>query len=80
MTLVLSLAAFIAFIFALPAILRKVKTARPAATGAVALALGMAFSAFLDPAKKVSIERIEKAKETGAKSADAGDTRIRSDG
>ncbi|MFD1786248.1 hypothetical protein ACFSC3_01560 [Sphingomonas floccifaciens] len=75
MVSLLSLVAFALFLFALPWLLRKAKPSRSAATGATTLALGLAFSEFLDPAKKVAVERIEKQTEIGdvsdAKSAGA---------
>lgn len=54
--------AFVAFLFALPRLLATVKQAAKGGAGAATLVLGLAFSSFFDPAKRVAIENIEKQK------------------
>jgi hypothetical protein len=55
-----------AAILAFPAILRATKSrGAKSGVGSVVLALGMAFTVLLDPAKKAAIENLEKENETG---------------
>jgi hypothetical protein len=53
-------------ILAFPAMLRATKSSgAKTGVGSVVLALGMAFTVLLDPAKKAAIENLEKENENG---------------
>lgn len=65
---------FAAFLITLPWVLRRAKRLGKGGAGAVALALGLAFSSFLDPARKAATETIGKRKERD-EPAGEGDTK-----
>lgn len=54
-----------------PRLLRASKSSAKGGAGGVVMALGMAFTVLLDPAKKAAIENLEKEKETGNANKDA---------
>jgi hypothetical protein len=55
-----------------PRLLRSAKSSSvKGGMGGVVMAVGMAFTVLLDPAKKAAIENLEKEKETGNANADA---------
>ncbi|MBH9538810.1 hypothetical protein [Novosphingopyxis sp. YJ-S2-01] len=65
----IALIAFVACMFAMPMVLRRFKSSRKSGMGAATLAFGIAFSIFFDPAKKVSIEHVEKQKKQRAEAS-----------
>jgi hypothetical protein len=59
-------------IIAFPAVLRFSKSSAIKGTaGSMVMALGMAFSGLLDPAKRESVENLEKEKDIGNANEDA---------
>ena len=64
---IISAVVLIVFALAMPALVRSSKSSasRKSRLGSGSAGLGDALSGFLDPAKRVSIERIEKQKDIG---------------